>query len=147
MCTPDYHNLQSTHPPVEQPKFKKQQYKREDYDKSHCHPVAFRVAVVSDESRFPVFAIADSGKNEREQDKQSIISDNCIISQAAHFICKYKCRNSHNQIPIFTQNKVTGTRSFLVPLFTLEIQRQQMEQDYPVLGNIYFPDMGGLGRG
>ena len=30
---------------------------------------------------------------------------------------------------------------------TAEIQRQQMEQDYPVLGNIYFPDMGDLGRG
>ena len=29
---------------------------------------------------------------------------------------------------------------------TAEIQRQQVEQDYPVLGNIYFPDMGGLDR-
>ena len=29
---------------------------------------------------------------------------------------------------------------------TAEIQRQQVEQDYPVLGNIYFSNMGSLGR-
>ena len=85
-----------------------------------------------DESRFPVFAITDERENERKQEKESIRSDYRIFSQEVPFIYKYKCRDSHNEIPIYTQNKCTAaSHSFLAPLFTFEIQ--VIEKIIPVI--------------
>lgn len=117
---------------AKQPKFQKEQYKGEDHDKSHCHSAAFRVAVMFDESRFPVFAITDERENERKQEKESIRSDYRIFSQKVQFIYKYRCRDSYNKILIYTQNKCTAaSHSFLAPLFTLEIQ--VIEKIIPVI--------------